>query len=262
MHLTGAARDIVIGALQERQRAGVRVRICYDSGDNPSKVESLNAQPQTTMTGTFLAGTGLPSKPITSERHLMHQKYVILDAYTPQAQVWTGLEQLHRRSWTLQENNMLICPRPRWPITSSRTFRSSRATGDIQTTGAKDTGRVTLSYGGAPAPTTVSFAPGQGEWIDAQVARCIGRAQREVTLGTRRAHVRRISSARWRSDAGPRADRRHLRPTQMQGVFDQWQADPHAGWKIPAFQALVHYAHLTGKDHALDPDQRARFHAQ
>jgi phosphatidylserine/phosphatidylglycerophosphate/cardiolipin synthase-like enzyme len=247
MHLTGAARDIVIGALQERQAAGVRVRICYDSGDDPSKAERLDAQPQTTMTGTFLAATGLPSKAIISDRHLMHHKYVIIDAYTPRAQVWTGSSNFTDASWSLQENNLLILPSAALANFYIQDFQELWTTGDIQTTGTNDTGRVTLSYAGAPAPTTVSFAPGQGEWIDAQVARCVGRAQREVTMATvvlTSGHI--LGALGDLMERGVAIDGIYDR-TQMEGVFAQWQANPHAGWKTPAFQAIVQYAGLTGK---------------
>src|SRR5437867_590724 len=58
MHLSGAARDILIGALQERQRAGVAVRICYDLGDDVARSLAQDAQPPTTLTATFLSDTG------------------------------------------------------------------------------------------------------------------------------------------------------------------------------------------------------------
>jgi phosphatidylserine/phosphatidylglycerophosphate/cardiolipin synthase-like enzyme len=143
MHLTGAARDLVVNALHERRRAGVQIRLCYDSGDNCQGEDCLGDEPETTLTSTFLADAGLNGKPIASQTHLMHQKYIILDAYTPQAQVWTGSSNFTDDSWTIQENNILIARSTPLANYYAQDFQELWSTADIQTTGAKDTGHVT-----------------------------------------------------------------------------------------------------------------------
>jgi phosphatidylserine/phosphatidylglycerophosphate/cardiolipin synthase-like enzyme len=248
MYLTGAAADILIGALLKQQQAGVRVRLCYDLGDDTDKALDQGDPPPTTKTATFVATSGLPCKAIASQTNLMHQKYIVLDAYTPQAQVLAGSSNFTDDSWTVQENNILFLASPQLANHYAQDFQELWATASIQTTGAMDSGDVTLNYGGAPAPTTVAFAPGQGEWIDAQIARCIGKARREVTFAfavLTSGHI-----------LGAIGDLMHLGipidglydRTQMEGVFYQWQQITHNQWKIGAFNALVQYGHLVGKN--------------
>ena len=248
MHLTGEAAQLLIGTLQARAQAGVQVRICYDIGDNPDRASRLGAQPATpTDTGRFLAATGLPNRAITSDVHLMHHKYCILDAYTPQAQVCTGSSNWTDASWSLQENNLLFIASTALANYYAQDFQELWSTGNIQTTGAMDTGRVTLAYANLPAATTVSFSPGQGQWIDSEVAHRVGRAQREVTLAVvvlTSGHI--LGALGDLMQRGIPMDGLYDR-TQMEGVFYQWEHNPHAGWKTPAFQTLVRYGNLSGK---------------
>src|SRR5689334_11972326 len=247
MYLTDPAAGIVLGGLRERQQAGVRVRLCYDLGDTTDTAIGQGDSPPTTQTATFLQQTGLPCKAIASQTNLMHQKYIVLDAYTPQAQVLAGSSNFTDDSWTRQENNILFLASPQLANHYAQDFQELWATASIQTTGTLDTGQATLSYSGAPAPTTVAFAPGQGEWIDTQVAHCLSRAQREVTLAfvvLTSGHI--LGALGDLMHVGIPIDGVYDR-TQMEGVFYQWQQVPHNGWKIPAFEALVQYGHLAGK---------------
>ena len=248
MHWNGEAAGIVLNALHERQQAGVRVRICYDLGDDTAVPQEQSVTPPSTQTATFLANTGLPSKAIASEMNLMHHKYIVRDAYTPGAQVWTGSANFTDDSWTRQENNILIIPSVDLANFYTQDFNEMWASADIQTTGALDTGQVTLSYAGAPAPATVSFAPGQGVWIDSQVAHWVAQARREVTLAVvvlTSGHI--LGALGDLMHAGVPVDGVYDR-TQMTGVFGQWQQVPHNAWKIPAFTALVQYGRLAGKN--------------
>ncbi|HUS16398.1 MAG TPA: phospholipase D-like domain-containing protein [Chloroflexia bacterium] len=247
VHLSGHARDILIGALQERQRGGVPVRICYDSGDNTKRAYDRGAEPPTTQTGKFLATTGLPSKAIASQMDLMHHKYIIRDAGTPQAAVCTGSSNYTDASWTLQENNILFLPSAELARFYSCDFEELWKTADITTTGDDDTGYVTLQYAGTPAPATVAFSPGEGDWIEGYITECLTKAQREVTLGFAVLTSTRILKALGGLiERGVPIDGVYDQ-TQMEGVFYQWSLVPQNNWKIPAFHQLVEYAHLAGK---------------
>ena len=248
MHLTGDTARIVLDALAaERQRAGVQIRICYDIGDDPSKSKSLGAQPTSTKTAQFLETTGFATKSITSLQNLMHHKYMILDAYTPAAQVWTGSTNFTDDSWHLQ-NNILTIQSSQLANYYAQKFQELWTTGNIDSTGTLDTGRVALTYGDAPAPTIVSFSPGQGRWIDAEVANRVSHAEREITLATvvlTSGHILGALSdmMQQRVPITGIYDR-----TQMEGVMGQWHENPHAGWKIAAFRSLVEYGNLSGKN--------------
>ncbi len=248
MHLTGDAAALVRDALQERRQAGVSIRIAYDSGDEVGTALAQANEPKTTQTGAFLAASGLPLCPIASQGNLMHQKYVVRDAYTPQAQVWTGSSNFTDDSWTHQENNCLIIPSVELANHYARDFEELWASGNIQTTGTLDTGQVVLHYAGQAAPTTVAFAPGKGPWIDIHIAQALLSARREVTLACvvlTSGHI--LGALGDLMHQGVPIDGVYDR-TQMEGVFVQWQQVPHNHWKPPAFQAIVDYGRLVGKN--------------
>jgi phosphatidylserine/phosphatidylglycerophosphate/cardiolipin synthase-like enzyme len=107
--------------------------------------------------------------------------------------------------------------------------------GDIATTGAHDTGTVTV--GGSSVG--VAFAPGEGEAIDHALARLIGGAHRRVQvcsmLLTSSAILHALDQKR---QAGRVAYGGLYDRTQMEGVLDQWRTGP-AAEKIPLFEAVV-----------------------
>lgn len=247
MHLSDRAANVVLGALRERQAAGVKVRICYDIGDDPGRSTGLGAQPTSTRTEQFLAPTGLATKAIVSDVNLMHHKYIVLDSYLPTAQVWTGSTNFTDDSWSLQENNILTIQSPALANYYAQDFQELWTTGNIQTTGTLDTGRMVLTYGDQPAPTIVGFSPGQGRWIDAEVANRISHAQREITLAVvvlTSGHI--LGALGDMMQAGIPLDGIYDE-TQMHSVLHQWRENPHAAWKPPAFEALVRYGQLAGK---------------
>ena len=62
-------RDIVIGALQERAAAGVRVRIAYDAGTQQSGMP-YHQDPCDFSTGEFMASIPLHTRPVEGYRAL------------------------------------------------------------------------------------------------------------------------------------------------------------------------------------------------
>src|SRR5687768_5612713 len=94
-HLRDEYRDILVDALQERERAGVRVRIAYDAGTQqvlypPGRGYDTCIDKSITPGGyagpntpRFVRSLPFSSRAIEGARTLMHHKYVVIDSGTP-----------------------------------------------------------------------------------------------------------------------------------------------------------------------------------
>jgi phosphatidylserine/phosphatidylglycerophosphate/cardiolipin synthase-like enzyme len=239
-------KAIVLEALHERERAGVQIRIAYDAGTQQDLIKVHN-DPCDFTTPQFVQSLGFDSKPIEGYRALMHNKYIILDGATPQAQVWTGSLNFTDDSWQLQENNVIIFHSQELAKFYTQDFNELWVDGNIESSGVMDSGEATLQYGGKPAYVLVNFSPGEGDWIDESIANLIDRTQHEATLAT----VVLTSTRIIRALEGMMQRKVPLEGiydwSQMEGVKYQWQIVPANTWKIGAFAEIVDYGHLVGK---------------
>ena len=267
-YLGSSTREIVVSALERRAAAGVAIRIAYDAatqqaqipgyGTGTDPMQSTEAQIQAlhvnpfaiappTNTADFVRSLGLPSKPVEGFRALMHDKYAIVDNGTPLARVWTGSSNWTDDAWTLQESNIIVLRSQELAQYFTNDFNELWATGAIASTGALDSGEVTLQYGGQPARVSISFAPNDGFQIDHNLAQLIEQTQERLTIaavvltsGTMIGALQSLMKRGIPIDGIYDA-------TQMEGVMQQWQMVPSNNWKIPAWQGIVEYGHLVGK---------------
>jgi phosphatidylserine/phosphatidylglycerophosphate/cardiolipin synthase-like enzyme len=246
--LSDAVAEPVVRALRERAAAGVEVRIAYNAGKPHADFPRSGADPAPPGTGDFVGrlGSGVQGKPITGGDprlpKLMHHKYIVRDGGTPAGAVWTGSTNWTDDSWTLQENNVVRIDSPELCAYFEADFAELWQRGDIGTTGAHDTGSV--SVGGTVVH--VAFAPGEGRAIDHDVAHRISAARRRLKvcsmLLTSGAILGALSDALQRGRLGEYGgiyDR-----TQMEGVLAQWGGAP-AEWKVGVFERVA--APLAGK---------------
>jgi phosphatidylserine/phosphatidylglycerophosphate/cardiolipin synthase-like enzyme len=239
-------KGIVLAALQERAQAGVNIRIAYDAGTQQNLI-AVHNDPCDLTTPQFVQSLGFPSKPIEGYRALMHNKYIILDGASPQAQVWTGSLNFTDDSWQLQENNVIIFHSPELAKYYVQDFNELWVDGNIESSGIMDSGEATLQYGGKPAYVLVNFSPGEGDWIDESIANLIDRTQHNASI----AAVVLTSTRIIRALQGLMQRGVSLEGiydwSQMEGVKYQWQIVPANTWKIGAFADIVEYGKLTGK---------------
>jgi phosphatidylserine/phosphatidylglycerophosphate/cardiolipin synthase-like enzyme len=241
------SRDIVLQALQERARAGVRIRIAYDADTQHDEIEMQGNDVCDHNTPHFVAELGFPSKAIEGYRALMHNKYVVIDAGTPNAQVWTGSANFTDDSWTLQENNLLVLRSPELAAYFAHDFEELWVDGNVVSSDAMDSGEVVLSYKGQPARVQVDFAPVEGEWIDDNLAGLVAGTRERLTL----AFV--VLTSGDIIEAVQRVMERGIPIegvydwSQMEGVKHQWSLVPSNNWKIGAFEEIVRYGNLVGK---------------
>ncbi len=154
MRLSDPLREIVVGALRERAAAGVAVRLAYDADKPEQPVLNRGMDPAPGGTGAFVQSLGLPWQRIGGPK-LMHHKYIVRDAGTPEAAVWTGSANFTDDAWTIQENNLLEIASPEIAADYARDFADLWATGEIGSSGSFDTQPVALRYAGESARVQV-----------------------------------------------------------------------------------------------------------
>jgi phosphatidylserine/phosphatidylglycerophosphate/cardiolipin synthase-like enzyme len=110
-----SATDTVVGALRTAAARGVTVRIGYDAG-KPARAdfatfsawEADPAPPGTAQWVTeYFSDTAVETLAIVGGHQLMHSKYIVRDAGTDGACVWTGSTNFTDAAWTRQENNII-----------------------------------------------------------------------------------------------------------------------------------------------------------
>jgi phosphatidylserine/phosphatidylglycerophosphate/cardiolipin synthase-like enzyme len=248
MRLNDSLKAILSEALRERASAGVAIRIAYDA-DKPEQPMLENGQdPAPAGTGQFVQSLGYPWRRIGGMK-LMHHKYIVRDASSPQASVWTGSTNWTTDSWTLQENNVVQVYSPAVAGYYKDDFEQLWVKSNIGNSGSFDTRTIKLTYHGEPAKIRLLFSPGRGPAIDYEVAQRVAQATERVRICSMLLNSSALVSALndlLRTDQAPVSgiyDR-----TQMEGVLYQWESVRHNQWKIGAVQSIVEEADLTGKN--------------
>jgi phosphatidylserine/phosphatidylglycerophosphate/cardiolipin synthase-like enzyme len=239
---------MVHDALAQRQAAGVTIRIAYDSDKTQVPPAVAGVDPSTQGTGVFLAEFGFPAKPIAGLK-LMHNKYIIRDALTPGAMVWTGSTNLTDDAWTLQENNIVTLTSPTIAGWYREDLEEMWASGEIGNSGDFETRVAPLQFAGQPASAQVFFSPGMGEGIDYLVAHRVAAARRRIRICSMLLNSGTFLNAlldQLRRGTVP-MDGIYDR-TQMADVITQWEQVPSNHWKIGALSELVSGANLVGKN--------------
>lgn len=241
-------KAVLTAALAERTRAGVAIRIVYDSDKQPMPNLAAGQDPAPAGTEGFVHALGYPSRPIGGFK-LMHNKYIIRDAHTPQAQIWTGSTNFTDDAWSLMENNVLEIASPQLANYYSQDFEVLWASGQFDKTGNFDTQPLSLTIENRPATVQVLFSPGRGEEIDREVAIRVSQAQWRLRICSMLLNSGTLLNAlldllQYTSiEVAGIYDR-----TQMREVLQQWQDVPSNHWKIKAIQEVVQRAHLIGKN--------------
>jgi phosphatidylserine/phosphatidylglycerophosphate/cardiolipin synthase-like enzyme len=115
--LHGDPASIITEAIRNRARAGVTIRIAFDATTNPEPhfvaaaapvLLEADRKPQGTETFVRSFADVASLKAITGYRVLMHNKYIVRDALSPSAAVFTGSANYTNDSWGLQENNLMF----------------------------------------------------------------------------------------------------------------------------------------------------------
>jgi phosphatidylserine/phosphatidylglycerophosphate/cardiolipin synthase-like enzyme len=249
--LDDEAADPIRGALQDRLNHGVRVRLIYDdSGKKPQshdQFESIGGDFAEGGTHERVEELGLPNDVIRGVQGegLMHEKFIARDGEA----VWTGSMNWTNDSMTRMENTIVSFISPELAALFGRDFDQLWSTRQTLESGAFRTTPAELRYAGQTALTDVDFSPGQGEYINEWVARRVARARRRIIFCSMLINSSKLLGALMNV-----LDEQKLElwgvydKTQMEGVLQQWNGQPHVQWKVDAVQRLLREAELIGKE--------------
>ena len=226
----------VVQALTDAAQRGVSVRIGYDRGKpadaTAADFAALQADPAPIGTADWVRGhfdgTAVQTVGIAAAPQLMHSKYVLRDADTDGAALWTGSTNFTDDAWTLQESNILVVE-SRPVVAAYRVdFEAMWISAAIKGTGKNDGGSATVGE----AAVAWDFAPGDGKAIDAALVGLIDGAESRVVVASMVLTSHSVLAALAAAiHAG----------TEVSGIYDAGQMDPIvAGWKhIPADAQVV-----------------------
>jgi phosphatidylserine/phosphatidylglycerophosphate/cardiolipin synthase-like enzyme len=235
LNLVAAPAEQVRTAITSAAARGVAVRLLYNV-DFPNPIP---VPPPSQADTAFIASLGVATKPVSGVPDLMHHKYIVRDAATDAATVWTGSTNWTNDSWTKEENVIVRLPSPALAAEYARNFGELWESGRVEGSGKYDLAGVPVAYLDNPLKAHVFFAPGRGRQMAHVIADRIAHARRRIRMCSPV-----ITAGVILGTLGDLAHRAHpdfkgvYDRTQMAEVLGQWRVDPHATWKGPAFQAV------------------------
>lgn len=248
-------------ALQAAIARGVDVRLVYDnSGAKPQSSSQFERNGgDLTEPGMHerVSELGLPPDRLRAINGpgLMHHKYMVRD----DAAIWTGSMNWSDDSMTRMENTILALESAPLAAYVAQDFEQLWESGLTINSGRFRTTPATIRFGGAAATADIDFSPGQGEHINATIARRVSRARHRIIFCSML-----INSSKLLAALMDVIENHDLElwgvydRTQMDGVLHQWQGQPQLQWKIDAVQTLLRRAEMIGK-HSL-PYRPGRSH--
>jgi phosphatidylserine/phosphatidylglycerophosphate/cardiolipin synthase-like enzyme len=236
LNLIGDPADQLRNAIRAAATRGVNVRLLYNV-DFPNPIP---VPPPPEPDAAFIASLGVAARPVAGVPALMHHKYIVRDAGSDRATVWTGSMNWTNDSWTREENVILQLPSPALAASYLRNFTELWTTERVDGTGKYDlpTTRVPDLPDGVRAQ--VYFSPGRGPRMAHLIADRLAHAVKRIRLCSPVITAGPILGTLAELAARPHVDFKGVYDrTQMQEVLGQWRVDPHAGWKAPAFSTVA-----------------------
>jgi phosphatidylserine/phosphatidylglycerophosphate/cardiolipin synthase-like enzyme len=235
LKLTGAPADQLRAAIKATAARGIAIRLLYNV-DFPNPIP---VPPPSQADPAYIESLGVSHRPVSGIPDLMHHKYIVRDAGTEDATVWTGSTNWTNDSWTREENVLLRLPSAVLAADYRRNFEELWSRGKVDGSGKYDLPAISVPLADGATRAHVFFSPGRGRRMAHVIADRIGHAHRRIRVCSPV-----ITSGVILGTLGDVMRAKHLDfkgvydRTQMTEVLGQWRVDPHAGWKGPAFQAV------------------------
>lgn len=250
------AQKTIVDALNERAKAGVAIRLAYfqsekrgfqESGENENEPgNKLDAGGSETESQSYFLSQLDPSisvqstqgaiklpgelsdeverAPIRGSGQLMHNKYLVRDAGSANAAVWTGSTNFTDDAFGNQDNNIVQIKSAEIAGAFKDNFNEMWESGNIAGTG-KD-GNRTAKVGSSTV--TVAFSPGDGEFMERRIASEIAQARTSINIASMAIsnyHVLKALSKEL--DEGTRLEGIYDK-SQMDNVVRQWERNDSA----------------------------------
>jgi hypothetical protein len=193
--------------------------------------------------------SGVGTGAITGEGHLMHNKYVVRDAATKDAAVWTGSTNFTGDAFGSQDNNIIILKSKTLAAAFTKDFNQMWEKGSLVDTGAN----LHTSINSGDGKITVAFSPGDGAFIDAEYARRMAAAKESVHVASMVISSPEMLKALCEDiDRGVKVTGIYDGP-QMDQVERNWSKGKNSGEKLEMWKQVKE--HLVRKNsHPWTPD--------
>ena len=244
--LHGEPASIISAAIRDRVQAGVTVRILFDAATNrerhlspaeaPALLEADMKSPGTeNFVGSFADVASL--KAITGYRVLMHNKYIVRDALSPNAAVFTGSANYTNDSWGLQENNLIFVGSQSLATSYASDFTDLWSRGRIRESPGNDD---VASIAVGAIDVAVGFTPGESPAVLKEIVGAIAGARTNLQVASVVISSGPILAALSEAiDRGIALDGLYDGP-QMDQVERQWHAANVGADKVNTWQKVAH----------------------
>jgi phosphatidylserine/phosphatidylglycerophosphate/cardiolipin synthase-like enzyme len=225
-----------LSAFDALLKRGVTVRLMFNN-DHPN---TIPVPPPAQVDWAFidqLKSIGVAIKPVEGVPDLMHHKYAVRDAGTPQAAVLTGSMNWTNDSFTREENVTFTIESADVAADYTRNFEEL-----WQRPVVAASGRFTTQWVALADSTRVRtyFCPGRGVKLVHAIAKSISSAKVRLRICSPVITSGPILGALGDACLHSKADISGVYDaTQMDEVKSQWAAQATASWKIAAFEAIV-----------------------
>jgi len=232
LKLEGRAADLVRDAVHEASGRGVAVRLVY----NQERPRTLPLPPPGFVDHEYLRSLHVASRAVPGSPDLMHHKYVVADAGTPEASVWTGSTNWTGDSWTREENVVVQLDDPGVAGLYRANFEELWTTGEVRRSGHEPVAWLEPAPGLRVRPY---FTPGRAAKLVHEIAQRVATAERRVRVCspvlTSGPVLGSLAEALGRPglDLAGCYDR-----TQMDEVMRQWARRPASAWKRQAWATV------------------------
>jgi phosphatidylserine/phosphatidylglycerophosphate/cardiolipin synthase-like enzyme len=244
LRLDDAPSNTVFGAFDAAIKRGVVVRLLF----NQDHAQAIPVPPPPEIDWAFidrLKGIGVQIKPVSGVPDLMHHKYVVRDAGTPQATVLTGSTNWTNDSWTREENVTVMIASADIAASYLANFEELWQKPVVATSGRISAGWSTLADGTEVRPY---FCPGRADKLVHAMARSISTAQKRIRICSPVITSGPILGTLAEVVEHPGIDIAGVYDaTQMDEVQHQWASQGTASWKIAAFHSVVAAAQFGAK---------------
>jgi phosphatidylserine/phosphatidylglycerophosphate/cardiolipin synthase-like enzyme len=236
LRLEDAPGNTLFDAFDRALKRGVPVRLLF----NQDHAQTIPVPPPPEIDWAFidrLRSIGVQIKPVSGVPDLMHHKYVVRDAGTPQAALLSGSMNWTNDSWNREENVLLTVASGDLASAYLANFEELWQKPVVALSGRISAGWSSLADGTEVRPY---FCPGRADKLVHAMARSISTAQKRIricspviTSGPILGTLAEVVEHPGVNIAGV------YDATQMDEVQRQWASTTTAGWKATAFHSIV-----------------------
>ena len=236
LRLEAGPSATVLAAFDAALKRGVAVRLMFNH-DHP---DTIPVPPPGQVDWAFidqLKAIGIATKPVEGVPDLMHHKYVVRDAATPQAAVLSGSMNWTNDSFTREENVSFMIASQNVAGDYTRNFEEL-----WQRPVVAASGRFTTLWSTLADSTRLRtyFCPGHGVRLSHAIAKSISSAKVRLRICSPVITSGPILGALGDACLRGQADISGVYDaTQMDEVQRQWATQATASWKTAAFQSIV-----------------------